>query len=164
MIFLSSVSQNSWFCWKSIPAVTDKCCNLLWLCRPTNTQTQIYVHMITYIHRKNIGQEELMQLLPLPRTFPMLPCSPGRFHHLLLCRLFYWKSWFYVLHWVENFISFVANRRIIFRVRLEHIWFLIVWIQGKPAKEWGALSPSSHFPQSLSSWDKKLRSCQEKDK
>lgn len=31
-----------------------------------------------------MSQEVLMQLpLPLPHTFPMLLCCPGRFHHLL---------------------------------------------------------------------------------
>lgn len=101
-----------------------------------------------------------MQLpLPLPRTLPMLPCSPGRFHHLLLCWLFYWNSWFYVLHWAENFISFLASIQIVFRVRLECIWFLNVWTRCKSAKEWGALSPSPQSPQSPSSWDKKLKSC-----
>lgn len=90
-----------------------------------------------------MGQEELMQLpLPLPCTFPMLPCSPGRFHHLLLCWVFYWKSWVYVLHWAENLISFLASRKIVFRVRLELIWFLSVWTRGKPCK--GVRSSLSH--------------------
>lgn len=98
-----------------------------------------------------------MQLpLPLPHTFPMLLCCPGRFHHLLLCCLFYWESWFYVLHWAENFISFLASRQVVFRVGLEHLWFLSVWTEDKPAKEWGALSHSQGFHNPLQAGIKKL--------
>lgn len=56
--------------------------------------------------------------------------------------------WFYALHFTELWISFLANRQMVIRIRLEHTEhtrFLILWAGHKPAKEWGALSPSQGF-------------------
>lgn len=56
--------------------------------------------------------------------------------------------WFYALHFTELWISFLANRQMVVRIRLEHTEhtrFLILWAGHKPAKEWGALSPSQGF-------------------
>lgn len=73
---------------------------------------------------------------------------------------------FYAVHWSESLVSFLANWQIVIRVSLRHTWFLSLWAGCKPAKEWGALSPSQGFHNPLQDGTKicslvrrKMRKC-----
>lgn len=97
-----------------------------------------------------MGQQILMQPpLPMPCTFPMLPCSPGRFHNLPLCWLFYrdwtqWKRAGFML-FTESLISFSCKQENCLqgKARTYLIFQPMDWTQ--TSKEWGACSPSQGF-------------------
>lgn len=63
---------------------------------------------------------------------------------------------FYAVHWSESLFSFLANKQIVIRVRLWHTWFLSLWAGCKPAKQWGALSPSQGFHNPLQAGTRNL--------